>query len=113
MIRMTACAVLEDAGFRTLDAGDSDEALDELIEHAASVTLLFTGIDMPGSRNGFELGREVARLTRSVGEVDLRPGHSRHRPASTRVRISASSLTPAIIGQVAVADGGPSRHPRS
>lgn len=59
-ILMHACDILADAGFRCLDATSADEALARLEERADDVTLLFTDVQMPGSKNGFALAREVA-----------------------------------------------------
>ncbi len=67
LIRMDACAILEMAGFRTLEAGDVDAALGLMEQHHADVQLLFTDVEMPGSRNGFALAREVAQRWVHVG----------------------------------------------
>jgi CheY-like chemotaxis protein len=61
LILMDACDILSDAGFRPLEAGDVDEAIGILEEHADKVTLLFTDVQMPGGRDGFDLAREAAR----------------------------------------------------
>jgi len=60
LILMHACDILEDAGFRFFEAGDGDAARTLLSEHAASVTLLFTDVEMPGTMNGFQLAHHVA-----------------------------------------------------
>ena len=67
LIRMTACDILEDAGFETLEARDVDEALLVMGQHHAAVQLLFTDVEMPGSRDGFALAREVAQRWPHVG----------------------------------------------
>jgi CheY-like chemotaxis protein len=59
MILMHASAILEDAGFRTLEAINGDEAKRLLVDHAESVILLFSDVDMPGETNGFALARHV------------------------------------------------------
>lgn len=61
MIRMDALDILEEAGFRTFEASDGDAAMVILAEHHASIVLLFTDVQMPGSRNGFAVARETAR----------------------------------------------------
>jgi len=61
MIRMDACDILADAGFRQLEAGDVAEAIAVLEGHADEVVLLFTDVQMPGDRNGFDLARETSR----------------------------------------------------
>lgn len=60
IIRMDACAILEEAGFRCLDAETGDDALKVLEQHASAVVVLFTDVEMPGSVNGFALARYVA-----------------------------------------------------
>lgn len=60
ILRMDVAEILEQAGFRTLDAEDGDEAMTVLEQHHLDVTLLFSDVEMPGSRDGFALAREVA-----------------------------------------------------
>jgi DNA-binding NtrC family response regulator len=59
MILMHACDILEDAGFRCRQAESGDEAIGLLNQHAESVVLLFSDVDMPGDTNGFALARHV------------------------------------------------------
>lgn len=61
LIRMDAAAILEEAGFRTMEAGHVDEAIGVLSEHHPSIVLLFTDVHMPGTRDGFALARQTAR----------------------------------------------------
>jgi CheY-like chemotaxis protein len=61
LIRMDAMYMLEDAGFQTFEASDGDAAMVLLAEHHTSIVLLFTDVQMPGSRNGFAVARETAR----------------------------------------------------
>jgi CheY-like chemotaxis protein len=61
LIRMDAMDILEDAGFRTFEASDGDTAIALLAENHALIVLLFTDVQMPGSRNGFAVARETAR----------------------------------------------------
>lgn len=60
-IRMDAMDILEEAGFRTFEASDGDKAMALLAERHAVIVLLFTDVQMPGSRNGFAVARETAR----------------------------------------------------
>lgn len=60
IIRTDACQILEEAGFRCMEAESGDEAVTVLNEHFASVVVLFTDVEMPGSVNGFALARYVA-----------------------------------------------------
>lgn len=68
LIRMDACDILTDAGFRTFEAPHADEALKILGEHHASIVLLFTDVEMPpGTIDGFALARETAGRWPHVG----------------------------------------------
>ena len=61
LIRMNAMDMLEDAGFRTFEASDGDKAVALLAREHAAVVLLFTDVQMPGTRDGFAVARETAR----------------------------------------------------
>ncbi|MGH1571699.1 response regulator [Methylobacterium sp. P31] len=61
LIRMDAMDILEEAGFRTFEASDGDAAMALLTQQHAVIVLLFTDVQMPGSRNGFAVARETAR----------------------------------------------------
>ena len=69
LIRMDVASTLEDAGFETLEACDGDKAIILLADTCDSVALLFTDVQMPGSRDGFALAREVARRWPDIGIV--------------------------------------------
>lgn len=60
LIRMDACDILSGAGFRSLEAENVAEAPGVLEQHAGDITLLFTDVQMPGGRVGFDLARETA-----------------------------------------------------
>lgn len=78
LLRMIVVEILERVGFRTLEAGDGDEAIVVLEQHHRDVTLLFSDVEMPGSRDGFALAREVAVRWSSIALViasgRMRPG---------------------------------------
>lgn len=78
LIRMDAAAILEDAGYRVLEAGGSDEALAVLADHCTEIDVLFTDVDMPGSINGFGLAREAARFW---PHMNILVASGRHTPA--------------------------------
>jgi CheY-like chemotaxis protein len=61
LIRMDAMDMLEDAGFRTFKASDGDTAIALLAQNHTLIVLLFTDVQMPGSRDGFAVARETAR----------------------------------------------------
>lgn len=61
LLRMDVSDMLEDAGFRPLEANDVDVAEILLVEYADEITLLFSDVQMPGGRDGFDLARMVAQ----------------------------------------------------
>jgi CheY-like chemotaxis protein len=58
LIRMSAAAIVEEAGFQTYEAANADEAI-ALLEKHADIGVLFTDIDMPGSMDGLKLAHYV------------------------------------------------------
>lgn len=58
LIRMYATDVLEDAGFRVVEADNADVALTMLDRHP-EIGVLFTDIHMPGQFDGLTLARKV------------------------------------------------------
>lgn len=77
-IRMDAMDILSEAGFRTFEASDGDKAMTLLgLEHA-QIVLLFTDVQMPGSRDGFAVARETAErwphIAIVVASGQLQPG---------------------------------------
>lgn len=65
LIRLYAVDVLNDAGHRTLEAGDASEAL-ELLKQHPEIRVLFTDINMPGPFDGLQLARQVHSLRPDV-----------------------------------------------
>ena len=60
LLLMNACDILEDAGFRFLEAGDGEQAIPLLEANWKRITLLFSDIEMPGELDGFALARHVS-----------------------------------------------------
>ena len=60
LLRMDTAEILEQAGFRAFAAEDGDAAILVLEQHHLDIVLLFSDVEMPGSRDGFALAREVA-----------------------------------------------------
>ena len=66
--RMGASDMFAHAGYRVLEAGSADEAL-RLLETNADIKVLFTDVSMPGSMNGADLARDVARRWPAIGII--------------------------------------------
>jgi DNA-binding NtrC family response regulator len=58
LIRLFIAELLEDAGFRVVEAANATEAL-VILEAGLPVDVLLTDVDMPVGCNGFELARKV------------------------------------------------------
>jgi len=60
LILMDASDILREAGFRPLEAMNVADAIKQLEGHHDEISLLFTDVQMPGGRDGFDLAREAA-----------------------------------------------------
>ena len=58
ILRMRAVDIVEDAGFRSVEAVNADEAL-SILESRSDISLLFSDIQMPGSMDGLKLAHAV------------------------------------------------------
>ena len=58
ILRMRAVDIVEDAGFRSVEAVNADEAL-SILESRSDISLLFCDIQMPGSMDGLKLAHAV------------------------------------------------------
>ena len=58
LVRLSAVDMFEDAGFRMIEAVNSEQAL-ELLAADSDVQLLFTDVNMPGTIDGLALARQV------------------------------------------------------
>ncbi|MDX7950474.1 response regulator [Lichenihabitans sp. Uapishka_5] len=78
MLRMDIAEMLESVGFCTLQAEDGDAAIEVLENHHLDVVLMFSDVEMPGSRDGFALAREVAvkwaNISIVVASGRIKPG---------------------------------------
>ena len=59
LIRMVIAEHLRDCGYRVIEAGDGDEAI-EVLQAEDRIDIVFSDIQMP-NRNGFELAQWVRR----------------------------------------------------
>ncbi len=80
-IRMDAMDILEQAGFRVLEADQGDVAFELLKARHPDVTLLFTDVQMPGELDGFALARNVAASWPHISIV-VASGHVSPSPGS-------------------------------
>jgi CheY-like chemotaxis protein len=84
LLRIDAAEMIKAAGFEVIEAANPDQAI-EVLEARRDITVVFTDIQMPGSRDGLKLARAVrgrwppikiiatsGRL--HVGEMDLPEG---------------------------------------
>jgi len=58
VLRMRAVDIVEDAGFRSVEAVNADQAI-SILESRSDISLLFTDIQMPGSMDGLKLAHAV------------------------------------------------------
>jgi two-component sensor histidine kinase/DNA-binding response OmpR family regulator len=58
LLRMRAVDIVEDAGYRPVEATNADDAL-AILESRSDIELLFTDIQMPGSIDGLKLANAV------------------------------------------------------
>ncbi|MEH2472743.1 CheY-like chemotaxis protein [Nitrobacteraceae bacterium AZCC 2161] len=79
LLRMHAAEMIEEAGFRVIEAQNADEAI-RLLESRMDIRIVFTDVDMPGSMNGLKLAHAVAnrwppiRIVATSGHFNIRDG---------------------------------------
>ena len=98
MIRMDATEILEEAGFRVLDAEHGDAAYEILKTRHPEVVLLFTDVQMPGELDGFALARNVSASWPHISII-VASGHARPEPNSMphKARFLAKPFSAALI----------------
>ncbi|WP_210485194.1 response regulator [Microvirga antarctica] len=60
LIRLFLSELLEESGFKVIEAANAVEAL-TILEAGREVTVMLTDVDMPAGRSGFELARTVSK----------------------------------------------------
>ncbi len=95
---MDATEILEQAGFRVLDAEHGDAAFDLLKVRHPEVVLLFTDVQMPGELDGFALARNVATSWPHISIV-VASGRARPGPGSMpeKARFIAKPFSAALV----------------
>jgi CheY-like chemotaxis protein len=67
LVRMMLVDVLDDAGFKVMEAAHADEAL-RVLATVPDIQVVVTDVEMPlGSINGFELARRVRANRQDIG----------------------------------------------
>jgi CheY-like chemotaxis protein len=107
LIRMVIADYLRQCGYRVIEASNSDEAIIVLEHPESRVDVVFTTIEMPGSRDGFALshwvrehrpGVEVvlagslARAANSAGELCEKGPHGKKPYETTSIIAEVSQL---------------------
>ncbi len=69
LVRASAADLLDDAGFRVVEAADADEALRVLEADADAIQILLTDVHMPGSMDGLGLTAQVDERWPHIGLV--------------------------------------------
>jgi len=86
ILRMRAVDIVEDAGFRSVEAVNADEAI-SILESRSDISLLFTDIQMPGSMDGLKLAHAVHDRWPSIKIIlvsgQVQPSDA-ERPANSR-----------------------------
>jgi CheY-like chemotaxis protein len=95
--RMGASYMFSDAGYRVLEAGSADEAL-QFLESAADVRLLFTDVSMPGSMSGSDLAHRVAERWPGIGII-MTSGRPRPEPLPLGSQFHAKPYEPTNVLQ--------------
>jgi CheY-like chemotaxis protein len=95
--RMGASYMFLDAGYRVLEAGSADEAL-QFLESTADVRLLFTDVSMPGSMSGADLAHRVAERWPGIGII-MTSGRPRPEPLPLGAQFHAKPYEPTNVLQ--------------
>src|SRR5579859_5682550 len=88
-VRLLGADMLAQAGFRVIEAGDGEQAL-EFLEADSDVQLLFTDVNLTGTLDGLALARQVHERWPRIGIIvvsgqaspqphELPPGSHFHR----------------------------------
>src|SRR4051794_3459836 len=95
LVRMFGVDILEEAGFRVIEADSADTALRTLEAQVKAVSVLVTDVHMPGSMDGHELARVVHErwpgikivITSGRAQIPPRdiPDHGRFLPKPWRL----------------------------
>ena len=93
-IRQVAARWLTREGFEVSEAGDAESALEMIRSREGGFDILFSDIVMPGSLDGRELAREVARLYPEM-KIQLATGYDHCRESTKKT--SSNSQIPTLV----------------
>src|SRR4051794_20326433 len=86
ILRMRAVDIVQDAGFRSVEAVNADQAI-SILESRSDISILFTDIQMPGSMDGLKLAHAVHDRWPSIKIIlvsgQVRPSEA-ERPVDSR-----------------------------
>jgi DNA-binding response OmpR family regulator len=68
LLRLLLMEVLEEAGFKVIEACTADDAV-LLLDATPDIRLVFTDVDMPGALDGFQLAQYVRDHHSNVGVI--------------------------------------------
>ena len=102
LVRMFGTEILEEAGFRVIEAENADAALRTLEARPRTVSVLVTDVHMPGSMDGHELARVVYErwpsikivITSGRAQIPPRdiPDHGRFVPKPWKSDVMVSAI---------------------
>jgi two-component system, response regulator PdtaR len=90
--RMGASYMFSDAGYRVLEAGSADEAL-QFLESTEDVRLPFTDVSMPGLMSGADLAHRVAERWPGIGII-ITSGRPQPKPLPLGAQFHAKPYHP-------------------
>jgi len=69
LVRYAICDYLRECGYKVIEAADGDEALKVLNDAKVSVDVILSGVQTPGTMDGFALARWVRANRPDIGVI--------------------------------------------
>jgi CheY-like chemotaxis protein len=69
LVRYAICDYLRECGYKVIEAADGDEAFKVLNDAQVSVDVILSGVQTPGSMDGFALARWVRANRPDIGVI--------------------------------------------
>jgi CheY-like chemotaxis protein len=98
LVRMLISDVLQDSGFKVIDAKNAEEAM-RVLEARPDIQVVFTDVEMPPGPNGYELAQQVSerwpyiQIIISSGRAWPSPGEMPDRAVFLRKPWTTAILT--------------------